>query len=165
MYYIIIGNIIALVASILMVYAGIIKEKKKILYLQIIQIGLSVISNIILGGITGAIINVISCISNVLCYKDKLNLKEKIILISLAIIVSVPFNNLGIVGFLPIISLVTYTLLMDIKDVVKFKYLIMFSMLLWLIYSLCINLYVSAIFNFISIITNAISIWQLKKKS
>ena len=33
------------------------KQKKKILYFQTVQIGMSVVSNIILGGITGAIIN------------------------------------------------------------------------------------------------------------
>ena len=53
------------------------KTKEKILYFQTVQIGLSVISNIILGGITGAIINALSLIRNILCYKDKLGLKEK----------------------------------------------------------------------------------------
>ena len=61
---IIIANIIALIASIVMVYSGYLKTKKKIIYAQSIQIGLLVVSNIILGGITGAIINLINCI----CY-------------------------------------------------------------------------------------------------
>lgn len=65
MIYIIIGNIIALIASIIMVYSGFLKQKKTILYAQTIQIGLSVLSNIVLGGITGAIINAISCGRNV----------------------------------------------------------------------------------------------------
>ena len=39
----IIGNVIALVASLLMVYSGIIKKKEKVLYVQSIQIGLYVI--------------------------------------------------------------------------------------------------------------------------
>lgn len=38
---------------------------------------MSVISNIILGGITGAIINALSMLRNILCYKNKLGLKEK----------------------------------------------------------------------------------------
>ena len=46
----IIGNIVALIASLIMVYSGYLKQKKKILYVQTIQIGLSVLSNIILGG-------------------------------------------------------------------------------------------------------------------
>ena len=85
---IIIGNIVALIASIIMVYSGYLKQKKQILYAQTIQIGLSVLSNIILGGITGAIINAISCIRNILCYKEKLNNVAKIVLIILATILS-----------------------------------------------------------------------------
>ena len=105
---IIIGNIIALIASIIMVYSGYLKQKKKILYAQTIQIGLSVLSNIVLGGITGAIINAISCVRNILCYKEKLNNKSKIILITLATILSLCFNNLGTIGLLPLISTITY---------------------------------------------------------
>ena len=90
---IIIGNIIALIASIIMVYSGYLKQKKKILYVQTIQIGLSVLSNIVLGGITGAIINAISYVRNILCYKEKLNNKSKIILIAFATILSLCFNN------------------------------------------------------------------------
>ena len=43
---IVIGNIIALIAAILMVLAGLQKKKRKILFIQIIQIALSVISNL-----------------------------------------------------------------------------------------------------------------------
>jgi hypothetical protein len=46
----IMGNVIALLASLLMVYSGTLKQRNKILYFQTIQIALSVISNIVLGG-------------------------------------------------------------------------------------------------------------------
>ena len=72
MSYIVIGNIIALMASIAMVYAGILKDKKRILSAQTVQCGLFILSNIILGGIPGAIVNFLSCIRNILCYKGKL---------------------------------------------------------------------------------------------
>lgn len=131
---IIIGNIIALIASLLMVYSGIIKKKKKILYVQTVQIGLSVLSNIVLGGIVGAIINAISCVRNILCYKEKLGTKEKIIITVLSAVLSIAFNNLGIIGILPLVSTIVYLWLMDLKDVIKFKALIIFTMILWLIY-------------------------------
>lgn len=162
MTYIIIGNIIALIASIIMVYSGFLKQKKLILYTQSIQISLSVLSNIFLCGITSAIINTLCCIRNILCYKDKLDLKAKIILIFLAITISLKFNNLGIIGLLPVISTVAYILLMNTKDIIKFKFLIIFSMLTWLIYDIYINAYTSAIFDFISVITNIISIILIK---
>lgn len=159
---IIIGNIIALIASILMVYSGMLKKKKKILYFQTVQIGMSVISNIILGGITGAIINALSMIRNILCYKNKLGLKEKIIITILAIILTFKFNNLGYIGLLPLISTVSYIWLMNIKDVRKFKLLIIFTMLMWLIYDVVIKSYTSAIFDFMNIIANMLTLLQIK---
>ena len=159
---IIIGNIIALIASILMVYSGMLKQKKKILYFQTVQIGMSVISNIILGGITGAIINALSMIRNILCYKNKLGVKEKIIITILAIILTFKFNNLGYIGLLPLISTVSYIWLMNIKDVRKFKLLIIFTMLMWLIYDVVIKSYTSAIFDFMNIIANMLTLLQIK---
>ncbi len=144
-----------------MVYSGFLKKKKKILYAQTIQIGLSVLSNLILGGITGAIINALSCIRNILCYKNKLNIIAKIILILFSIILSIMFNNLGVIGLFPVISTVTYILLMNIKDVVKFKWLIIFTMLMWLIYDVYIKSYTSTIFDFMNIVANIISIIQI----
>ena len=161
---IIIGNIVALIASLLMVYSGVIKQQKKIIYIQTLQISLSVISNMILGGITGAIINALNFIRNILCYKDKLGLKEKIIITLLAVILSIAFNNLGLVGILPLISTIVYLWLMNVKDVKKFKFLIIFTMLLWFIYDIYIKSYSSAIFDFMTIIANIISIIQLKGK-
>ena len=164
MFGLIIGNIIALIASLIMIYSGILKQKKKILYFQTIQIGLSVISNLVLGGISGAIINAISLIRNILCYKDKLKLKEKVVITVLATILILKFNNLGFLGLLPYISNITYIWLMNIKNVKKFKILIIFTMLMWFIYDLVIKSYTSAIFDAMTIIANLVTISKLKKE-
>lgn len=161
----IIGNIIALLASLLMVYTGFIKKKKKILYVQTIQIGLMVVSNIILGGFTGAINNALSCIRNILCYKDKLGLKAKMIISITSIVISLVFNNMGIIGLLPVVSTVIYIWLMNTKDVIKFKILIIFTSIIWLIYDISIKSYTSSFFDFANIVANIISIIQLLKKS
>ena len=159
---IVIGNIIALIASILMVLAGLQKKKKKILFIQIVQIALSVVSNLVLGGYTGAIINAISCIRDILCYKDKMGTREKIIIIILAVGLSLVFNNLGWIGLLPVIATVVYIIFMNTKDVVKFKLLIIFSMIMWLVYDITIKSYVSGAFDLMSIIANIIAIYQIK---
>jgi hypothetical protein len=161
----IIGNLIALIASLIMLWSGYIKNKKKILFFQTIQIGLSVISNIVLGGITGAIINAISFVRNIICYKDKLNKKWKVILIILSAGLTLYFNNLGLIGLLPLVSTIAYILLMDIKDVIKFKNLIIFTMTMWLIYDIYIMSYTAAVFDFGTIIANVISIYQIKNKN
>ena len=160
----ILGNIVALLGSLLMVYTGLIKKKQKIILFQTIQIGLFVLSNIILGGITGAIINALSMIRNILCYKNKLGLKEKIIITILSIVLSLSFNNLGIIGLLPVISTVTYIWLIDIKNVSRFKILIIFTLILWFIYDMTIKSYTSAFFDFMNICANIISIILIKYK-
>lgn len=160
----IIGNIIALIASFLMIYYSILKEKKEILIVQSIKIGLLALSNIILGGITGAIVNIIGLIRNIICYKNKLGLKEKIIISLLNIILTLMFNNLGFIGLLPLASTVIYVWLMNTKDVKKFKLLIASTMVLWLIYDITIKSYTSAIFDFLTVIANIVTLIQIKNK-
>lgn len=161
----IIGNIIALIASVIMVYSGLLKSKKKILYAQTIQICLSVVSNIVLGGIVGAIVNFISAIRNILCYKDKLNLVSKIIITIFVTGLSIKFNNIGMIGLLPLISTITYLWLMNTKNIVYFKLLIMFTMILWFIYDLFIKSFTSSIFDMMTVITNVYSIIKIKNSN
>ena len=157
-----IANIIALIASILMVYSGMIKKKQKVLYIQSIQIGLLVISNLVLNGLSGAIINAISFVRNILCYKDKLGLKEKIVITISSILLIIYFNNLGLIGLLPLISSIVYLWLMTIKEIKKFKMLIIFTMILWGVYDFTIQSYTSFIFDILTILTNTISIIRIK---
>ena len=161
----IIGNIIALIGSILMVCTGLIKKKDKIIFVQTIQIGLMIISNFVLGVITGAITNIISCIRNILCYKNKLNKIAKTLIIIASAICAILFSNTGLVSLLPLLCTIIYTLFMDIKDVIKFKWLIIFTMIIWLIYDIYIKSYTSSIFDFMSVITNIFSIYKIKKET
>ncbi len=158
------GNVIGLLGSILLIYTGFIKEKKRIIYVQSIQITFFVISNLILGGITGAIVNVISLFRNILCYNEKLNKKNKILISIVVIFLSVLFNNYGLIGFLPLISTITYLWLINIKDVIKFKYLVIFTMIMWGIYDLTIKCYTCFIFDMLTILSNLYSIYKIKKK-
>ena len=159
-----IGNIIALIGSILMVYAGVIKDKKGILLVQYLQIGLLAISNLVLNGISGFIINTINFIRNIICYKELLSLKVKIFLSIISIALTIYFNNLGIIGYLPLISGLLYLWFMTVKDVIKFKILIIISVIFWLIYDFSIKSYTASAFDLITIIVSSISIIKLKRK-
>lgn len=159
----IIGNIFGLLSSLLMVLIGLIKSKKKIIYVQSIQILVYAISNIFLGGFTGIIISIVNLFRNFLCYKGKLGIKEKLIISMISISLSLLLNNFGLVGLLPLIGTTLYLWFMDINDIIKFKLLIIITMLTWLIYNLVIKSYTSSLFNLITIVTNAVSIIKIKK--
>jgi len=159
----IIGNIVALIASIMMIYTGFLNNRKKIIYFQTVQIGLSIISNTFLNGISGVIINMIGFIRNILCYKGQLKTKTKIIISIISIVLIIKFNNLGIIGFTPLIATITYIWLMTTEDTKKLKLLIAFTMLMWFIYDVKIGSYTSATFNFLNMLVNIITIKRLKK--
>ena len=63
---------------------------------------------------------------------------------------------------LPLISTVSYIWLMNIKDVRKFKLLIIFTMLMWIIDDVVIKSYTSAIFDFMNIVANIVTLFQIK---
>ena len=119
---------------------------------------------LILGGITGAINNVLSCLRNLLCYKDKLNAYWKAALIAASILMTILFNTQGLLGVIPAAVCTVYILLMDTKDPIKFKLLVTLSFAPWVVYHLAIKAYVAAIFNVVTIITNAVTLFAMIKE-
>ena len=158
----ILGNIVALVASLIMVYTGTITIRKKFIATQTIYMGLFVISNALLNGISGVIINIVSLVRNALCYKDKLGFIAKFIITFLSVLLVLLFNNYGFIGLLPLISSVVYIWLMTIKDVREFKILLMFTVALWVVYDFAIQSYTSCLFHSLTVVSNAISFFKLK---
>lgn len=161
----VVGNVIAFIAALIMVYSGLMKNKKKIIYAQSVQLGLISISDLIMGGVTGAIVNLVSCVRNILCYKNKLNITAKILITLITTILSIKFNNLGFIGLLPLISTIVYIWTMDTRNVIKLKIVIILTMITWFIYEMTIKLYISAIFDIANIIANIITIKKIKSKT
>lgn len=155
---IIIANVIDFVAALLQVGSGSIKKKSNILVVQIIQLLMQGVSMLLLGGITGAISNVLSCYRNYLCYKEKLNRVWKGILIAASVAMTLLFNNQGWLGIIPVAVCTVYILLMDVKDPIKFKLLVTLSFVPWIIYHFALKLYVAAIFDAVSVVTSAVTL-------
>ncbi len=155
---IIIANVIDFVAALIQVGSGSIKKKSNILVVQIIQLLMQGVSMLLLGGITGAISNVLSCYRNYLCYKEKLNRVWKGILIAASVAMTVLFNNQGWLGIIPVAVCTVYILLMDVKDPIKFKLLVTLSFVPWIIYHFALKLYVAAIFDAVSVVTSAVTL-------
>lgn len=160
----IIGNIIALIASFVMVYTGYVKKKNKIIIFQSIYLGLLALSNLVLGGYVGFIVDVLCFVRNIIYYYDKLGLKEKIVITILSIVLSLLYNNLGIIGYCPLIATITYLWLIDIKDIIKFKIMFLITTALWIFNDVYIKSYIAAIFDILTVTTTFISIIELKKK-
>ena len=162
---IVIANIIDFLASMVQIYSGTVKEKGRILVLQILQLGMQTISMILLGAIPGAISNVLSCIRNYLCYKNIFTWPIKIILIVLSGVLTVMFNNQGLLGYLPFAVCTVYVLFMDIKDPFKFKVLVTLTFIPWIPYFLIIKSYTGAFFATTTVVTSIWTLIKMKKEN
>lgn len=161
---VIIANAIDLIAAFLQIGSGSIKQKSRILVVQIIQLLLQAVSMLLLGGVTGAVSNVLSCYRNYLCYKEKLNTLWKVILIAASIGMTVFLNEQGFLGIIPAAVCTVYIIFMDVKDPVKFKLLVMLSFVPWMFYHFILKSYVGAIFDIATILTNAVTLYVMVKE-
>ena len=78
---ILLGNLISFAGAFLMVVIGLIKRKEKVLAVQCVQFSLMGIGNLVLGGVTGALSNLISLIRNLVCYRTGVTVPLKLIFI------------------------------------------------------------------------------------
>ncbi len=162
--FLIIGNVIALIASIFMVIAGLLNDRRQILVVQIIQMTLFIISNVVLGGYTAVVVNAISIVRNIVAYKGKLTNNVSYFLLVLTTIFTLIFNNHFIIGLLPLVGTIVFTLSLNNKNITKLKLALSFSMLMWLIFDLYIKSFSSALFDFLSMAAGIMTIYQIKNK-
>lgn len=162
---VLIANIIDFLAALIQVGSGSIKKKARILLVQIIQLLMQAVSMLLLGGVTGAVSNVLSCYRNYLCYKEKLNTPWKVFLIAASVIMTILLNEQGLLGIIPVAVCTVYIIFMDMKDPVKFKLLVTLSFFPWMIYHFVLKSYVGAFFDAATIITNGITLYSMIKET
>lgn len=160
---ILIANAIDFVAALLQVGSGFVKKKAKILIIQTVQLLMQGVSILLLGGVTGAVSNILSCYRNYLCYKNKLNNLWKFILIAASVVMTLLLNDQGFLGIMPVAICTVYIIFMDVKDPVKFKLLVTLTFIPWVFYHFALKAYVAAIFDVATVLTNGIALWQMKR--
>ncbi len=160
---ILLANIIAFIGSLVMVGIGFIKERKHILLAQCAMFLILGIANLLLGGVTGFIANTVSIGRNLYSLRFDLGLPAKILFIAIQVALSAPFNTLGLIGWLPILAAVVFTFFLSSKDERVLKVVIIFGQLLWAIYDIYIKNYSAFAFDILTMITNAIGIWQIQR--
>ena len=155
---VLIANAIDLVVAFVQVGSGTLRKKSTILIVMTIQQLMQAVSMLLLGGVTGAINNIISCVRNCVCYKGKLTLPWKILFITFYLVMGVSLNTQGLLGLIPAVSSTIYIIFMDVKDPIRFKILGVCIIMMWIVYNLVIQAYVGAFFNAAAAVTNVITI-------
>ena len=143
---IVIGNIFAFVGAVVMVSIGLIKTKKNILLAQCVQCLIMGIGNLILGGVTGFLSNMVSIVR-------KRNLSLCPILTKGDPRMAENTGNS---------NRITRRYL-DSDSEILLKVIIVLSEIMWSIFDFTIHNYVALVMDLLTVVTNTIGIVMLKQ--
>lgn len=159
----ILGNALSLVGCAMMVAIGFVKKKEKILHYQCVQFGFMAAGNLVLGGMSGTIANVVGIFRNLAFAKNKggWGLKARFILIQLVIsfVCWIP----DVFELLPIVATVIFVLFLDTKSDVLFKAINIVAMAMWVVYDFYNCNYVAFAFDILTIVSSALAMISLLK--
>lgn len=160
-----IGNAISMVGCLIMVCIGFLKKKNHILIAQSVQCLFIGAGNLILGGISGFICNMVTIIRNLAFLKFRNTTALKIFFILLQFVLSIGTLSAGWISWLPILAATLFTWCMDTHSEVRMKFVIIATSFLWLTYDLFFRNYVASAFDVMTILSNCIGLSMIVKKS
>ncbi len=146
-----------------MVLVGLIKDKRRILSVQCIQFTLQGAANLILGGVSGFIANIVSIARNLVFSRCKSTLWLKIGFIVLQLFLALSSLGEGAIALLPIISTILFTWFIDTESGVTLKIVIISTQILWLIYDAVHLNYVAVAFDSFTMVSNTVGIFLILK--
>lgn len=154
------ANIISLIGSVIMIFVGLIKNKKKILGVQIVMFALFAVANVMLGAVTGAVTNGLSIIRNGITFFTEFGLPYQIGFICVQATLCLLLNNGGLIGWLPVLGVGLFTLTVN-KSAKVMKAVIIVTQIMWTVYDLFYKNYSAAIFDVVTMVSNAVGIYLI----
>lgn len=162
--YLIIGNIFSLLSAICIAISVAQKSKKKFMLWQIGDTAFGIGVNIALVTYAALVISIICLIRNILSYCGKLTKSITVIFTVLGVIIGFLVNNLGFIGWFPIVASASYTIFIyTTKNEQQMRYASILNMVLWLVHNAYVGAYPSAIANVILCGWTIWQIWQYHK--
>lgn len=158
-----IGNSVSMVGCLIMVAIGFLKKKSHILIAQSIQCGFMGLGNLILGGVSGFIANVVSILRNLVFAKVSVTLPLKLFFIALQVVLSLNSLGDGLICWMPILAAAIFTWFLDTKSEATLKRVIITTQVLWLIYDIYYHNYVAMSFDVLTMCSNVIGIFMVRK--
>ena len=160
----IIGNAISMIGCLIMVLIGFLKKKNHILIAQCVQCLFMGVGNLVLGGVSGFICNIVTIIRNLVFVKFRNTTFLKIFFIVLQLVLSIGTLSAGFISWLPLMAAALFTWCMDTKSPAKLKICILCTQVLWLIYDLYYRNYVASAFDVMTMVSNFIGLYMVTRK-
>ena len=162
---IVVGNLCSLLAMVTDSISSAQKTAKRVLWVQTLSQLIYFIGTVILKGYSGAAQNAVSIVRNLVASKGIGNKVTEWILVLMGVGLGLGFNNLGLVGLLPVVANFQYTLCIfrfqDNERALKTSFMI--SVGLFAAFNVAIYNWVGATSNAAVCITTAIALLRSKK--
>ena len=160
-----IGNAVSMIGCLIMVLIGFLKRNNHILMAQCAQCLFMGAGNLILGGVSGFISNVVTIFRNLVFLKLKNTVFLKVFFILLQLVLSWSSLTAGFISWLPLIAAALFTWCMDTKNAVKLKKVILCTQVMRLAYDLYFRNYVASAFDVMTMVSNVIGLYMVCKKN
>ena len=159
-----IGNLISGIGCLIMVGIGLLKKKSHILIAQCVQCGFMGFGNLILGGTSGFIANIVTILRNLVFVRCKSTTALKLFFIALQVVLSLGSLGDGFICWLPIFAAALFTWFLDTKHTSTLKLVIITTQVMWLIYDIYYHNYVATTFDVMTMISNLIGFFMVRKE-
>jgi len=163
---VLLGNIICLVGAAFLAIAGLIKNKKKFLLSQCVSAGFFGVGSLVLGGVSGFIVDMATIARNLLSVRWRLSKWVKLGFIAILVVCNYLFSDNSWISWMPVIGGCVYTWYIDTESMILLKAVCVVTQLMWLVFDLSILNYTTAVFDILTCVTNTVSIvslWKARK--
>ena len=164
---VLVGNVLSLGATVSDSVSGTRKKRSEILAVQIVSQFFYGASAIVLKGYSSAAQNVVAVFRNLAAIKNVKNRFLEWGLILAGVVLGIVFNNRGLLGWLPIIANLEYSVcvfkLKDNEKALKLAFII--NMVMYAVFSLVIRNYVGVVSCSVIAVTTAVSLIRAKKEN
>lgn len=158
-----VGNAVSMVGCLIMVAIGFLKKKSQILLAQSVQCLFMGMGNLILGGVSGFICNMVTIVRNLVFSRRNVTVALKLFFIALQVVLSLGSLGDGIICWLPILAAAVFTWFLDTNSEIKLKLVILSTQVMWLIYDLYYLNFVASAFDVMTMCSNLIGLYLVYK--
>ena len=138
------GNLISFAAACFTIASAWSGDRKRIYLYQAVQCLLLSVANIFFFSVSGVTTYIICSLRNILLAYDRFTSRLCVVFVACVCIIGLSVNNRGIVGLLPVITTVLYTVVcFCAKRRTAIKLNIIANLSLWAVYDILISDYVS----------------------
>ena len=161
-----VGNVCSLLAMGFNAFSASRKTPKGVLWMQNASQAVYAISGIVLGGYSATVQNIVSILRNIAAMRKVESKYLQWLFVTMGVVLGVAFNNRGLIGLLPVIGNLQYTLAIFHfrDDERKIKIFFLLSVVAFVIFNFAIKNYVGMMGDLFVFITTAIMLLKTAKK-